>query len=167
MSKQLALTLTAASLVIGVSAEAIGGYPPGIIVKPGETLTHINGIPVGQPRFSSHGVQPGTVVTPHRIARFNPHLGGWDTSNQQVSPSVYDPYREMSRNNGTMRYVQRPIYNRYGRVIGVSRGREWVNSVNGRRHWEYEDTTLNRFGGVHQINVAAVPMDPSHTSAGR
>lgn len=75
--------------------------------------------------------------------------GTINTNGVTVYNSVNDPYREMSRYNGSMRQVNRPVYDQYGRIVGYKQGVQWTNNVTGQTHFEGETITNNGMGGVN------------------
>ncbi len=89
------------------------------------------------------------VVTPSTPTDINPLTGGIDTSSTQIDSSAFDPGRTQSMNNGTMRQVDRPIYDTSGNVVGRQTGVEWYNPQTGRWHGELNNATLNGMGGVN------------------
>ena len=93
-------------------------------------------------------------MTPNQFNGINPYTGGINTKNEQVDNSYYDQYREASKNNGTRRWVRRPIYDARGNIKGYQEGYVWTNSVTGVEHGELKNVTENDKGGVHeQIQV--------------
>lgn len=82
------------------------------------------------------------------IDSVNPN-GTINTNGVTVYNSVNDPWREMSRYNNSMREVNRPVFDRYGRIVGYKQGTEWTNSVTGQTHFEGETITNNGMGGVN------------------
>ena len=116
---------------------------PGTPVHPG-----IPGRPY--PQYPAH-------VTPDQFDGYNPYTGGIDTRNEQVGNTYYDRHREASKNNGTRRWVRRPIYDAHGKVSGYQEGYVWKNSVTGIEHAELQNVTANDKGGTHrQIEVRSV-----------
>ncbi|MFM9058178.1 MAG: hypothetical protein ACKOSQ_03455 [Planctomycetaceae bacterium] len=75
--------------------------------------------------------------------------GGIDTSGVTVFNTVNDPYRDMSRFNGSARQVNRPVFDMNGRIIGYKTGVQWTNSVTGQSHFEGQTITDNGLGGVN------------------
>ena len=124
-----------------------GPYPtpqPNPVTYP----TPVNG---AYPSFPVH-------VTPVRFDGVNPFTGGVDSRNEQVNNTYYDPFRDASKNNGTRRFVRRPIYDSQGNVTGYQEGHVWTNSVTGVEHGELKNVTDNGLGGKHeQIQVNSVP----------
>ncbi|EMI43617.1 hypothetical protein [Rhodopirellula sp. SWK7] len=94
----------------------------------------------------------GGFVTPNQISGFNPATGGIHTHNTQINDSAFDWNRNGSRFNGTQRYVVRPVYDQWGRQIGVKSGMVWNNSVTGQEHGNLQSHTSNGLGGVHTQN---------------
>jgi hypothetical protein len=89
------------------------------------------------------------IVTPTAPIGVNPFTGGLDTTNTQVDDSFFDPGRDAARFNGTMRDVDRPIYDPYGNLIGRQSGTEWYNPQTGRWHGDLTNVTPNGSGGLH------------------
>jgi hypothetical protein len=100
------------------------------------------------------------VVTPDRITGYNPSTGGWNTGNSQINNTAFDPYRDMSRYNGTQRWESRPVYDSYGRVIEYQEGTVWNNSVTGTEHSDMISRTPNGFGGTHEQAIATRLVTP-------
>ena len=84
-----------------------------------------------QPRFipPSHGQYP-VYVSPNEVTGINPITGGLDTQNRQIDNTAYQYGRNESQNNGTKRWVRRPIYNSRGQVVGYQRDSKPSSS-----HW--------------------------------
>ena len=83
---------------------------------------------------------------------YNP-WGGIDTRNTQVDNTYFAPGRDASRYNGSARYVNRPVYDNYGRVVGQERGTEWYNPSTGQVHGNKQVYTPNGSGGTNQTTV--------------
>lgn len=83
-----------------------------------------------------------------RFDGFNPG-GGIDTSGVTVHNTVNDPFREMSRFNGSARNVSHPVFDMNGRIVGYKQGVQWKNSVTGQTHFEGQTVTNNGLGGVN------------------
>ena len=97
-----------------------------------------------------HGrISNPVYVTPDRITGINDQTGGYDTGNQQVNDTYFDHGRNESINNGTKRFVRRPVY-RNGQVVGYEEGYVWNNSRTGQEHGELKTVTPNDKGGVHE-----------------
>ena len=67
--------------------------------------------------------------------------------NTRASPTSFAPGRDASRYNGSARYVNRPVYDNYGRVVGQERGTEWYNPSTGQVHGNKQVYTPNGSGG--------------------
>lgn len=128
------------TVIQGIQGPTI--VPSDLGLPPGAVITSVNGVPVGPSR--------PMIITQDRISGFNNQTGGWDTRNEQINSSRFDPYRDDSRWNGSRRWVQRPIRDRYGRITGYSEGWVWNNSITGREHGELNSFTPNELGGVHE-----------------
>ena len=125
-------------------------YPINPITTPGSPN-------VGAPPTQLYPQFP-VYVSPDQFNGINPWTGGINTKNEQIDNSYYDPFREASKNNGTRRWVQRPIYNSQGQVVGYQEGYVWTNSVTGVEHGELKNVTGNNQGGEHeQIQLRSVP----------
>lgn len=103
---------------------------------------------------------PPAIVTPNRPIGINHQTGGWDTMNSQIHHSAFDPYREMSKHNGSRRFVRRPVYNSLGQRVGYQQGWVWTNSVTGQQHANLQSYTPNSSGGVHQHNTVRSARRP-------
>lgn len=113
--------------------------------------------PVPQPQPQPH---PGFIppsqgqypiyVTPNEVVGVNPHTGGLDTQNRQIDNTVLQHGRNESQNNGTKRWVRRPIHNAHGQVVGYQEGWVWNNSYTGQEHGELVNYTPNGQGGVNE-----------------
>ncbi|MEO0531827.1 MAG: hypothetical protein AAF266_14825 [Planctomycetota bacterium] len=133
-------------------------------------------ISIGGPRFvrpTSHVVhhpvnnwQPvrpsrPVYVTPDRVVNYNPWTGAVDTHNHQVNDTAFDVGRDMSRNNGSRRWVNRPIRDAWGNITGYERGWVWNNSITGQEHGETTVVRPNASGGSSSTTVlrSARPSD--------
>jgi hypothetical protein len=97
-------------------------------------------------------------VSPDQFNGYNPYTGGSNTKNEQVDNTYFDPNRESSKNNGSRRWVRRPIHNAQGQVVGYQEGYVWTNSITGVEHGELKNVTANGHGGEHeQIQLKSVP----------
>lgn len=94
--------------------------------------------------------QHPVIVTRNEISGINPYTGRYDTRNQQVENTYFDPTRNQSRQNGTQRYVNRPVYNQNGQIVGYERGYVWNNTYTGVEHKELKVVTDNGEGGIHE-----------------
>ena len=108
----------------------------------------------GHPAPYPHWSQPRqpSLVSHNQFRNYNQY-GGIDTWNQQVDNTYFAPGRESSRYNGTMRQVDRPVYDNWGRVIGREQGTEWYNPSTGQTHGDKSILTPNGSGGVHESQV--------------
>ena len=103
------------------------------------------------PQYPMPGYPTGPAfVTPNQLGNYNPQFGGFDSFNTQVDHSAFDPYRDASRNNGTLRRFRRPVRDISGNIIGYQQGEEWINSVTRNRHSNVDNFTPNSSGGVHR-----------------
>ena len=107
------------------------------------------------PRFipPSQGQYP-VYVTPNEVIGVNPQTGGLDTQNRQIDNTAYQYGRNESKNNGTRRWVRRPIYNSQGQVVGYQEGWVWRNTYTGQEHGDLVNYTPNGQGGVNQGHQA-------------
>ncbi len=114
--------------------------------------TQVDRSTIVPPAFpSSPSIPSGPmIVTPNQIDGYNPNTGQLHSSNVQIDHSATDPYREFSRDNGTRRYVKRPIYDTYGNLVGFQEGEVWNNSLTGQEHGVLNNTTVDQNGNVHQ-----------------
>ena len=101
-----------------------------------------------------HYAQPRhpSIVTTPSFNGYNP-WGGIDTRNTQVDNTYFAPGRDASRFNGSARYVNRPVFDNYGRVVGQERGTEWYNPSTGQVHGNKQVYTPNGSGGTNQSTV--------------
>ena len=117
---------------LGTPVYNSGPYYGGVQHVPGPVSTigysyGWGGVPhYAQPRHPS-------IVTTPSFNGYNP-WGGIDTRNTQVDNTYFAPGRDASRYNGSARYVNRPVYDNYGRVVGQERGTEWYNPSTGQVH---------------------------------
>lgn len=103
------------------------------------------------PSYDPWGRPTGpAIVAPNNITGINPLTGGLNTGNFQIDHSAFDPAREQSKHNGTMEYVQRPIYGQNGNIVGYQEGHVWRNSFTGQEHGELKNYTPNQFGGINE-----------------
>jgi hypothetical protein len=133
--------------ICGLTTTASAQYPVRVVSSP-VMISPSSPVPV-YPQLISPSPSIPVIVTPNRIDGINPISGGLDTSNTQINNSAFDPGRTQSMNNGTMREVDRPIYDTSGNVIGRQSGVEWYNPQTGRWHGQLNNQTLNGQGGVH------------------
>lgn len=109
------------------------------------------------PTYPSYpGYYPGSYtpsfpvqVTPNQVTSVNQWTGGLNTANQQINNTAYTPGRLQSANNGTGRYVNRPVYNNFGQITGYQQGYVWNNSLTGQEHGQVNTVTPNGLGGVN------------------
>ena len=94
--------------------------------------------------------QHPVIVTGNRTTGWNPYTGGTNTANEQVENTYFDPNRNAMRNNGSERFVQRPVYNEHGQIVGYERGYVWRNTITGAEHHELKTVTDNGQGGTHE-----------------
>lgn len=92
-------------------------------------------------------------VTPDRVTHYNPWTGAVHTHNEQINDTAFDWGRNESRNNGTRRYVNRPIRDAWGNVTGYERGWVWNNSLTGQEHGETTVVRPNGSGGNSSTTV--------------
>lgn len=143
-----------------VALFAVSGESPAQVVMPGPagpTVTFPgSGQVVGSPQYP-------VLVTPNIVTGFNPQTGGLNTANRQIDNSFFDYRRESSKYNGTRRWVRRPVYGAYGRIVGYQEGFVWNNSVTGREHGDLQSFTPNGSGGIH-TGVVQRGRKPIHGS---
>lgn len=156
MTRSTTLLAALATLALAASAEAQVSLSIGGAGGNSGFVTVGGGRSIGMPNPNSfpprHWNRPNRrFVTPQQITGFDPWTGTVHTQNQEVFESVNDFGRNQSRNNGTLRRVNRPIYDRFGNLTGYERGVEWRNSLTGQRHHETVKTTVNNnpWGGVN------------------
>ncbi|MCA9185195.1 MAG: hypothetical protein R3E01_00990 [Pirellulaceae bacterium] len=89
-------------------------------------------------------------VTPNQVTGVNPITGGLDTTNQQIDNTTFQVGRNESMNNGTKRWVRRPVYNQAGQIVGYQEGYVWNNSITGQEHGNLVSYTPNNQGGVNE-----------------
>jgi hypothetical protein len=132
-------TASAQVIIIGGNNNNIGGGFRPIVgpVTPGGT----GWLPVNP--------NPTVIRTPQQIDSYNPWTGGFNTSNLKIKEGFYDIGREESRYNGTLRNVDRPIYDNFGNTIGRQTGQEWYNPITNRWHKDVNNQTLNNIGGIN------------------
>lgn len=143
MTNKTTLLLAAlATLTLATSADAQvnigwgGGSGGGGFVTIGG-----GGRPIGLP---NPGWRPNRrIVTKPTVTHVDPWTNTIHTQNHEVFESVNDYGRDASRNNGTMRRVNRPIFDNFGNLVGYEQGVEWRNSLTGQRHHETVKTTVN------------------------
>ncbi len=95
----------------------------------------------------------------------NPWTGGWDTQKTVLENSVFDPYRELSKQFGAQQTVDQPLYDRFGKQIGWQKGVRWYNPVTKVWHGEVEEYTPNGTGGLQtskRFNSTFVPNGKSN-----
>lgn len=102
--------------------------------------------------------------SPRQVTNINPWTGGVDTAGTTVNNTVFDPWRNRSRNNGTQRQVNRPVYDNFGNIRGWERGVEWTNSVTGQTHFEKQVITPNVWGGVNREQAVGYAAPPPTTN---
>ena len=152
---KLSQTLVAAIVVVLGSAglaQAQWVRPMGVFPMPGGGIHHRVSHPV--------------YVTPQRFNGYTP-WGGINTRNHQVNNTYFDYGRHGSQYNGSSRWVNRPVYDTYGRLAGYQQGHVWNNSLTGQEHGNVTTVTPNGHGGqnetVTQYSTAGGnirPMNP-------
>lgn len=130
-----------------VASAQFPGFPPYPAPFPPPYPPPFPAVPVYQSLPTITGVMPG---------------GGINTAGTTVFGSAYDPYRNMSMGNGTLRPVNRPKFDAYGRIIGYETGTEWNNSVTGQVHSNLQVIRPNGMGGWNQQTQAEM-----HSERGR
>ncbi len=137
------------------SAQTITYTPHGPVVRRHANVV-VPQFPVGRIEGSSRGRYLGTthsrfpvIVTPDTITGINSQTGGFDTGNLQVDNTFFDAGRNQSRFNGTERWVQRPIHDQFGNVIGYQEGFVWNNSRTGVEHGDLTNHVPNGNAGIH------------------
>ena len=108
-------------------------------------------------------------VTPDRVTHYNPWNGAIHTHNEQINDTAFDFGRNESRNNGSRRYVNRPIRDAWGNITGYERGWVWNNSLTGQEHGETTIVRPNNTGGSSSTTVlrSAAPGSTSTTNVYR
>ena len=98
-------------------------------------------------------------VSPSYVSGYTP-WGGLNTTGTTVYNSAYSPWRTASMYNGTLHYVNQPVYNSYGQITGWRSGEAWRDSVTGQQHFQGNVVTPNGAGGWNNQNVfrSANPM---------
>jgi hypothetical protein len=102
-----------------------------------------------QSGFQSYPPQNIEFVSPNQLIGFDQFTGAPITGNTQINSSVLTPGRTESMYNGSMRPVNRPVYDNFGNVVGYQQGVEWNNSFTGQLHWQTDTITQNNLGGAH------------------
>lgn len=102
------------------------------------------------PAMHPHHPSHPAYLTPEQISGYNPQTGGFDTSSMQINNSAFDHGRNESMNNGTKRWVRRPIYDPFGNVCGYQEGWQWYNSYTNQMHGSFMNYTPNQMGGVNE-----------------
>jgi len=171
--KTLATGLMVLVLGVAASAEAqvnlrIGGPRGGFISIGGgggghrPTVTPVSyPKPIGMPAPSWTYRNNRKIVTNPVVTHYDPYTGAIHTRNHEVYESANDYGRDESRNNGTMRRVNKPIYDRFGNLTGWERGVEWYNSYTGQRHHETEKVSVNNQGGWGGTTVVSTQSSRS------
>lgn len=118
-------------------------------------------VPVGWGRPS----RP-VYVTPSQITGYNPWTGAVHTHNNQVNDTAFDFGRNASQHNGTRRYVNRPVRDSWGNIIGYERGYVWNNSFTGQEHGETTIVRPNGTGGTDSTTVVRSMAPPASSSPG-
>ena len=157
---KLSQTLVAAIVVAlgSVGLAQAQHYPMPIVPMPGPSITVPDGriYPGGirNTRSITHPITyPGynrishpVYITPERFNGYTP-WGGINTRNHQVNNTYFDYGRNGSQYNGTRRWINRPVYDTYGRVTGYQQGHVWNNSITGQEHGNVNTVTPNGHGG--------------------
>lgn len=163
MTRSTTLLAALATLALAASAEAQVSLSFGNGNGNGGFMTIGGGRSIGMPNPNSRPsrwARPNRrFVTQPQVTHFDPWTGTVHTRNQEVFESVNDFGRNQSRNNGTMRRVNRPIYDNFGNLTGYEQGVEWRNSLTGQRHHETVKTTVNQnnpWGINHQNSSRSV-----------
>ncbi|MCA9185263.1 MAG: hypothetical protein R3E01_18895 [Pirellulaceae bacterium] len=158
-------TLTASTATAGCKGgQCSGGGGGGHWTSPGygqpqprQPPVFVQPIYQPQPLPAFPGQFP-VYVTPNQDVGTNPYTGGMDTANHQVDNTYFQNGRNESANNGTRRFVRRPVYDANGNVVGYQEGYVWINSVTGQEHGDLINYTPNNKGGVHKgIQQFSVP----------
>lgn len=113
-------------------------------------------------------------VTANKIVSVDPNTGAVNTQNRQIDNTAYQYGRNESQNNGTKRWVRRPVHNAQGRVIGYQEGWVWNNTYTGQEHGDLVSYTPNGLrmdgqpnqgrpnpGGVHE-NIRSYSVQPGN-----
>ncbi|MFO0864173.1 MAG: hypothetical protein U0744_05880 [Gemmataceae bacterium] len=73
--------------------------------------------------------------------------GGFNTNGTTVHQSALDPFREISKLNGSMQTTQQPIFSN-GQLVGYAVKETWQNSVTGQQHSNTVTVGNNHLGGI-------------------
>ena len=162
MSRKLTLiavvVIAAASNIATAQQIVPGSNGPQIMPSP------VSGryIPVSEGQYPIY-------VSDNKVTGINPQTGGWDTENRQIDNTVNQIGRNESQNNGTKRWVRRPVHDAQGKVVGYQEGYVWNNSYTGQEHGELINYTPNGSGGVnsqYQSRSAAPGVHRNHHTYG-
>lgn len=129
-----------------------GIHGPVVVPSHGQSVTVFRPQHVQHPSISHHvHHQPSgpAIVSSNQVSSVDPLTGAVNTSNIQIDHSTFAPGRVESMNNGTKRWVTRPIHNSFGQVVGYQQGWVWNNSMTGLEHGNLQNFTPNGLGGMH------------------
>jgi hypothetical protein len=98
-----------------------------------------------------YGWEYRVYQSPTYITGYTPW--GINTGGVTVYNSAFSPWRTSSMYNGTLHWVNRPIYNAYGQIVGWKRGQAWRDSVTGQPHFQGNVVTPNGAGGYNNQTV--------------
>ena len=154
MTKQNTISAVASMLVavVGiVTAQDAAAQGP-IFTQNSRVVSHgyhHGGHHIVRPMLHHHRVSHPVYVTPQRFNGYTP-WGGINTGNHQVNNTFFDYGRNGSQYNGSSRWVNRPVYDTYGRVTGYQQGHVWNNSHTGQEHGNVTTVTPNGLGGQNE-----------------
>lgn len=103
--------------------------------------------------------------SPTQVTGWTPY--GYNTAGTTVYNSAYSPWRTASMTNGTMHYVNQPVYGPYGEIVGWRNGEAWTDSVTGQPHFQGNVVTPNGIGGYNDQTVFRSAPPPSNRASGR
>ena len=130
------------------------GFAEAQYVRPMGIVPMHGGMPVHGMHHGGfyHRVSHPVYITPERFNGYTP-WGGINTRNHQVNNTYFDYGRTGSQYNGSRRWVNRPVYDTYGRVTGYQQGYVWNNSLTGQEHGNVNTVTPNGHGGTLQTST--------------
>ncbi len=160
----IALAVTAFAVQINAQTIIMGSGGPRVVPGCHGHVHYPPAVSSVSPSFDAWGNPVGPAfVTGNQFNGFNSSTGGVDTFNEQIDHSAFRPGRDDSRFNGTERYVERPIYDNFGNVVGYQQGYVWNNSFTGEEHGDLTNYTPNGMGGVHQQSQTKSARPGVHT----
>lgn len=154
--KLSATIIAAVVVVLGSAGLAQAQFPTPIVPMPGTQVFPEHRAYWDGTRMV-RGVMPRVsgpvLVSPERFNGYTP-WGGINTRNEQVNNTYFDYGRNGSRYNGSRRWVNRPVYDSYGRIVGYQQGEIWNNSLTGQEHGNVKTVTPNGHGGEVETMTA-------------